>query len=199
VAAKVHLVRHGSHGEVGRVLSGRGSGLPLSLQGRAQAQWLGGWFARQGVIAAIHSSPQLRTRETAEAIASRLGLPVTVVDALAEIDFGTWTGRSFDDLAGDPAWADWNEQRATARVPDGESMGEAVARAVAHDESIAQGDDGQAVVCVSHCDVIRGVVAHYLSLGLNRLLTFDVDPGSVTTLLVGGWGGRLTSLNRGME
>jgi broad specificity phosphatase PhoE len=48
---------------------------------------------------------------------------------------------------------------------------------------------------VSHSDIIRGVIAHYLGLGLDNMLRFDVDLGSVSTLVVGNWGGRLTRLN----
>ena len=75
-------------------------------------------------------------------------------------------------------------------------MPEAVMRAVGHVEAVARRDWAGAVVCVSHCDVIRGVIAHYLGLGLDNLLRFDVEPGSVSTLLVGGWGGRLVTLNK---
>jgi broad specificity phosphatase PhoE len=177
-------------------LSGRCTGASLTAAGCAQARGLAGQFARSGPVAAIHSSPRLRARETAEAIAARLGLQVELADALDEIDFGEWTGRTFAELDGDPVWAAWNTRRAIARAPAGESMAEAVSRAVMHIDRLASRDLAGAVVCVSHCDIIRGVVAHYVGLGLDRILAFDVDPGSVTTLLVGDWGGRLLTLNR---
>jgi ribonuclease H / adenosylcobalamin/alpha-ribazole phosphatase len=195
MTAKVHLVRHCAHGDVGRVLSGRCTGGPLSAEGRAQARWLAGRFARGEPIAAIHSSPRLRARETACAIAERLELEVQIVPALDELDFGAWTGRRFEELEGDPGWTQWNTARATAATPGGETMAQATARAVAHVEELAGSEWAGAVLCVSHCDVIRGVVANYLGLGLDRLLAFDVDPGSVSTLLVGGWGGRVLTLN----
>jgi ribonuclease H / adenosylcobalamin/alpha-ribazole phosphatase len=197
MTAKVHLVRHCAHDEVGRVLSGRRAGAPLSAEGRAQAQWLAGQFARGEPIAAIHASPRLRAQETARAIADRLDLQVETVDAIDELDFGEWTGLSFDELDGDPRWQRWNCARGEAQIPGGETMAEAVARAVAHVDAIARQQWAGAVLCVSHCDIIRGVVAHYLGLGLDRLLAFDVDPGSVSTLVVGDWGGRLLELSRG--
>ena len=40
-------------------------------------------------------------------------------------------------------------------------MGAVTARAVRHIEAVAR---EAPVLCVSHCDVIRGVVAHYLGL-----------------------------------
>ena len=195
MAARVHLVRHCAHADVGRVLSGRCTGTPLSAEGRAQARWLAGRFARGEAVAAIHSSPRLRARETARAIAERLELEVELTDALDEVDFGAWTGRSFAELDGDPDWTRWNVARATAATPGGETMAQATARAVAHIDDIAGREWPGAVLCVSHCDVIRGVVAHYLGLGLDRLLAFDIDPGSISTLLVGPWGGRVLALN----
>jgi ribonuclease H / adenosylcobalamin/alpha-ribazole phosphatase len=199
MAAKVHLVRHCAHDEVGRVLSGRCAAAPLTAEGRAHAQWLGGLFARGEPIAAIHASPRLRAQETARAIADRLGLEVETVDALDEIDFGAWTGRSLAELDTDPRWHQWNAARDVAEAPGGETMRAAVDRAVAHVDAVARREWRGAVLCVSHCDVIRGVIAHYLGLGLDRLLAFDVDPGSVSTLVVGDWGGRLLALNRGRE
>lgn len=197
MSARIHLVRHCAHADVGRVLSGRQAGGALTAEGRAQAHWLAGEIARGEPIAAIHSSPQQRARETAKEVADRLGLTVRVVAALDEIDFGKWTGRSFAELEADQAWQSWNATRSTACPPGGETMAAAVGRAVKHVEAVASGNPKAAVLCVSHCDIIRGVVAHYLGLGLDNLLRFDVDPGSVSTLIVGPWGGRLHTLNRG--
>lgn len=173
--------------------------MPLSAEGRAHARWLGGLFACGERVAAIHASPRLRAQETARAIADRIGLEVETVDALDELDFGEWTGRGFVELEADPRWHRWNAARDTAEAPGGETMRAAVDRAVAHVDAVARDEWNGAVLCISHCDVIRGVVAHYLGLGLDRLLAFDVDPGSVSTLVVGDWGGRLLTLNRGRE
>jgi len=183
------LARHGSHDEVGLVLSGR-SEIPLNQAGRGEAEQLAEKL-RQVPLAAIHSSPRRRAWETAAIVAARHDLSVTVVDALDEIDFGEWTGSRFDALAADPRWTLWNDARASARTPGGEDMAGVVGRAVDH---IAGVPDG--TLCVSHCDIIRGVVAHYLGLDLDRLLAFDVDPASLTTLaLHSSSGGRVVALN----
>lgn len=188
----VQLVRHGHHAELGGVLSGR-SDIGLSDDGRAQADRLAAWFAGRD-IAAVCSSPRPRARQTAAAIAEAAGVPVDVDDGFDEIDFGGWTGRRFAELATDPAWRHWNEARDIALPPDGESMAAATARGWAAVEAIAAAGTGP-VVIVSHADIIRGVVAHVLGLSLGRLLAFDVDPASVTTLSVGSWGARLVALN----
>ena len=111
------------------------------------------------------------------------------------MDFGEWTGVRYDALGGDAAWDRWNSERATARVPGGESMAEAQNRAVGYVQQLARDFAGRMVALVSHCDIIRAVVAWVLGLSLNRILSFDVDPASVTRIVVGDWGARLVSLN----
>jgi broad specificity phosphatase PhoE len=192
LTATIHLVRHGAHADAGRVLTGRGGDDGLSPAGQAQVAWLA---ARLAGVARVQSSPQRRTRETAQAIAARAGCAVEQVEALDEIDFGDWTGRVIAGLDGDPDWTRWNMQRSVAAPPRGEPMTDAVRRAVAHLDALAGEVLAGPVVCVTHSDIIRGVVAHYLGLSLDRMLAFDVDPGSLTTLMIGAWGGRLTALN----
>lgn len=191
----VFLIRHAAHAELGRNLTGRKPDVALSEAGARQALALGERLSREP-IAAIYSSPRLRARATAEAIADRLELGVELDCALDEIDFGAWTGASFEKLADDPLWRQWNEARATACPPRGESMKAAAARIVGRIGQLCEQHRGSApVALVSHCDVIRGAVAHYLGLSLNNLLRFDIDPASITRLEVGAWGGRLAALN----
>jgi broad specificity phosphatase PhoE len=189
VSRIVHLVRHGSHDEVGRVLSGR-SAIALNARGREEAAALARW-ARGRPIGAVVSSPRPRTRETAEILAGPLGLAVTTHDALDEIDFGRWAGMAFAHLDGDPLWHEWNANRASTRAPGGETMAEAVARA----RMLVERTEAGETLAVSHCDVIRGLVATYLGIGFDRLLAFDCDPASVTTLAIDAAGVRLVTLN----
>ncbi len=191
LAKRVFLVRHGSHGDVGQRLTGHGPEGGLTPRGREEAAAAAETLATRGV-AMLYASPRRRTQETAAVIGARCGLAVTTAEALDEIDFGDWTGRRFEDLAGDPAWDRWNNARASAAPPGGETMAAAVARAVAFVEGIATGP----VACVSHCDVIRGVVAHYLGLSLDNLLRFEVAPASVTTLDLWPGGATVVEVNR---
>lgn len=187
----LHLVRHGSHAEVGHVLSGR-SEIALDGRGRAEAAALA---ARLGgtAVASIHSSPRRRTRETAEALAEGRGLPVHVAAALDEIDFGAFAGRSFASLDRDPEWRRWNAERGSARCPGGETMADAVARAAGYLAAIPA--DATPALCVSHCDVIRGVVAHLLGLPFDRMFQLGCAPASLTTIAINGDDWRLQSLN----
>jgi broad specificity phosphatase PhoE len=188
---RFHLVRHGHHAEVGRVLSGR-SEVALDASGAQQADALAAMLGRRR-HAAIYSSPRRRCRDTAAPIAAAAGLEVTLADALDEIDFGAFAGRPFAELDRDPKWRRWNAERDTFRCPDGETMAEAVARALSFLDRLG-GDDGT-VLCVTHCDVIRGVVAQAIGLPFGRMFALPCDPGSLTILDLDERGPRLVALN----
>ena len=193
-ATEILLVRHAAHVELGRTLSGRRRDVALSRAGLEQAEIVADLIAVEP-IAAVYASPRERAYYTAREIADRYEQKVRIADALDEVDFGDWTGRSFDALAGEPEWKLWNEQRSTGRPPGGESMGEACARAVAALEDMARDHPNQTVAAVSHCDIIRAIIAHYLGLSLDNLLRFNIDPASVSRLALGAWGGRVISVN----
>ena len=196
MAATFLLIRHAAHVDLDAKLSGRSPGIPLSPAGLAQAARLGQALAREP-IAAIVASPLDRTRATATAIAQahQPPLAVQVDEQLIEIDMGDWTGRAFDTLAGDPAWLAWNTRRGSARIPGGETMGEAQGRIIAVLDRLARDGDGAVIAVVSHSDMIRAAVAHVLGLPLDNLLRFDIGPASITRIVWGDWGARLMSLN----
>ena len=194
MTATLLLIRHAAHGQLGKVLSGRTPRVPLSEAGRAQATALAGRLTATP-LAAVLSSPVDRARKTATAIAAAQGLEVEIAPALDEIDFGAWTGARFDALDGDPAWRAWNTRRSAACPPGGETMAAAQRRAWLCIADVAARFSGRTVALVSHGDVLKAVVAQVLGLSLDRLLTFDVDPASVTRVVAGEWGARLLTLN----
>ena len=191
VGVTVLLARHGSHDELGRVLSGR-SDIGLNEAGHAEAARLADRLAGTP-LAAIHSSPRRRARQTADAVARLRHMGVNATDALDEIDFGGWCGRSFASLYDEPDWRHWNDARSKVRAPGGETMAEATGRALSLLETL--GPEGATHLCVSHCDVIRGVVARCLGLDADRLLGFDVDPGSLSAIAFHAEGARVLCLN----
>ena len=146
-------------------------------------------------VAAVHSSPVQRARETAAEIAARVGVQVEGVRALDEIDFGAWTGRSFAELDEDSSWRDWNLHRSQALPPGGEGMTAVRDRALAHVRAAAKRFAGRTLALVTHCDVIRAVVAAVLGLSLDNLLRFEVDTASVSRIAAGSRGEKLLSLN----
>lgn len=188
------LVRHGAHGHLGRVLTGRMPGVPLAEAGRAQAERVASRLAGEA-IAALYSSPMERARETAEPIARALGLEVETCEALNEIEFGDWTGLSFDGLDADPRWHAWNRGRADGCPPGGEPMAAVQERACREVETWRGRHPDAAVVAVSHADVVKAVVCRFLGLSLDRHDAFEIGPASLTTLVAWEGGGKVMRLN----
>jgi broad specificity phosphatase PhoE len=194
VTATILLIRHAAHSHLGHTLSGRTPDIALSDAGRSQAEALAERLSRSA-LDAIHTSPVQRAQETAQAIAGPDALTTQVVDALDELDFGDWSGRTFAELDGDPRWSAWNETRSAAVAPNGESMADAQDRAWRHVEQTALASPGGMIAMVSHCDIIRAIVARVLGLSLDHYDRFDIDPASCTRLAVGAWGAKVLSMN----
>lgn len=78
---------------------------PLSEKGHEQAHLVADWLAPEG-FDAVYSSPMRRAVETAQPLAQRLGLEVTVDDELAELDRGHHFYVPVEDLkaSGDPRY-----------------------------------------------------------------------------------------------
>jgi probable phosphoglycerate mutase len=194
VATTFYLVRHAAHPLVDRVLMGRTDGIVLTGEGRAQAERLADRFAGGG-LDGVQSSPRGRAWQTAERIAMRLKLPIAVTGGLDEIDYGEWSGRSFDSLHDDPRWNAWNTARGSARAPHGESMAELQVRVIAYlDELRRQHSDGRFLL-VSHAETIRAALLYYLGRPLDAFATVQVAPASVSTVLADGRGIEVVSVN----
>jgi broad specificity phosphatase PhoE len=187
------LIRHAYWEGVGQVLAGRREGVRLSQEGVADAARLAAALAAID-LSAVYTSPLERARQTAAPLAGAHGLALRQEPGLLELDFGSWTGQPIAALETDPAWRRFNQERATARIPDGETMAEAVARARGALRDIAGAWGDALVAAVTHGDIIRGLVADALGLPLERLLQLEVDPASVS-VVVSGPPARLALLN----
>ena len=188
------LVRHAAHPLLGRVLVGRAGGISLAEQGREQANQLARRFAEEH-ITAVQSSPRERARETAVPIAAVTGVPLEIAAALDEVDVGEWAGRAFAELNGDPRWETWNTQRGLACTPGGETMHDVRERIVAHLDQLRTTYPQGKIVLVTHGDVIKGAVLHYLGLPLDDYQRIEVEPASVSTIEIGDWGSKIAALN----
>lgn len=188
------LARHAAPDLAEGTLAGRMPGVYLSLQGQRQAQRLADRLVALP-IAAIYSSPLERTLQTAQPLASALKLPVQICESFAEIDFGDWTGKRFDELAADPRWQEWNTFRSSAALPNGGMMLDVQLRAVTALQSLHRQHADQVVVIVSHGDVIKAVVAHYLGVPLDLFQRIEISPASVSVIALHGWGAQVLRLN----
>jgi probable phosphoglycerate mutase len=178
------LVRHATNDFVGKAIAGRAPGVKLNEAGRRQADALAARLS-SAPVAAIYVSPLERTHETAEPLATRLNLTPRVLTAIHEIDCGEWTGKTFQELDRDPEWRVWVTRRTQARPPNGETIVEAQQRAVDAIMRLRAQHEGETIVLVSHGDVIKAALAHFLRISLDDLETFDIAPVSVSAIHAG--------------
>jgi broad specificity phosphatase PhoE len=188
-----HLLRHGERAEA-RVCAGRMSGIGITERGRAEIAAVAERLAAED-IAAVYSSPLQRTRETAEIVAARLGLPIEFHDDLIELDFGEWTGATFDSIRADPRWQAWRLHRSLARIPGGESMRQVQRRMVEALMEIGECHRDATVAVVSHGDVIRSALLFALGMPLDYYNRIEVAQASLNTVRIDADGIRVLALN----
>jgi broad specificity phosphatase PhoE len=168
------LVRHAPTSAT-RTFAFPGAGDALDERGRAGAAALAAAVpARFDVL----SSPALRCRETVQAA----GLEPGALDpGLAECDFGTWAGRTLEDVsAAEPdAVGAWMTDP-DARPHGGESL-------TAFARRVAAWLDGQAglgggAVAITHGGVVKAAVVHALRAPIDAFWRIDAAPLAVTEL-----------------
>jgi len=189
-----HLLRHGEHGLLGRVLAGRMPGVGLTERGRAEIAAVAERLAGEK-IAALYASPLQRTRESAEIVAARLGLGITFHDDLIELDFGEWTGATFDSIRADPRWQAWRTHRSLATIPGGENMRQVQRRIVEALMEMREHHPDEIVAVVSHGDVIRSALLFALGMPLDHYNRIEVGQGSISTIHIDDAGIRVLAIN----
>jgi broad specificity phosphatase PhoE len=167
----LYLIRHGQTAtNQARLIQGWDSE-PLNARGRYQAERAGERLAHAG-LAALYASPLRRAAETAEIIGHAVGLDVTIVAGLREMNTGKASGlHGAQFMVRHPRlWWAWLRDDARLAFPEGDTLAlfyDQAARAIG--ELVAR-HGGQAIAVVSH----GGAIAGYLSIllqgrGSNRI------------------------------
>lgn len=182
---RILLIRHATADQLGRVLYGRTPGVHLNSLGLWQARALAEELKRRYKINSVISSPLERALETAQMIADAQNLKVAIEEAFNELDFGRWVGKSFSELDDLPEWRQYNRFRSLARAPEGESLMEAQARAWARLDTLRKRFDNAVVAIVSHGDIVKALLLLLLGMPLDYVARFEVEPASVSELMLG--------------
>lgn len=175
------LVRHGA---TAHSLDKRFSGhneLPLNETGELQAAALASRARSFGDVAAVVASPLRRCRQTAQAVADALNLPVAYNDDLAEVDFGAWEGLTFGEVrAADPdALTDWLASPDFA-PPGGESFAAHARRVRRGRDAVIAAHPGATVVVVTHVTPIKTLIRLALDAPPIALFRMHLDTASVS-------------------
>jgi probable phosphomutase (TIGR03848 family) len=175
------LVRHATTAATGKRLGGWTPGVHLDAPGRAQAAATAERLAHLP-IAAVYASPLERTQETAKVIARAHGLRVRTRRDLGEVDYGDWTDTPLGQLRRRSLWTVIQTAPSRVTFPGGESIRGAQTRAVEALETLAAEHRDETIVVVSHADVIKAVLAHFLGMPLDTFQRLHVAPASVSVL-----------------
>lgn len=192
------LLRHATTPATGRRLGGWTPGVFLDKAGELAAATVGAALSAVP-ITAVYASPLERTRQTAQPVAKAHGLKVKVRRELGEVEYGTWTDQPLSRLRKRPLWDPI--QRAPSRVtfPEGESIRAAQFRTVTFIESLVQAHADETIVCVSHADIIKAVLAHYLGMPLDLFQRLQIDPASLSVLQLGTYAQMVNLINLAPE
>lgn len=190
------LVRHGAN-EYTRTnkLAGWTPEVHLNEFGKLQAEAVGLHLAARK-LHVVYSSPLERTVQTAQAILAHYpALRLTTVPEVGEVGYGAWTGQELSKLSQTRLWRHVQHTPSRVTFPEGESMRDAQLRAVNALERLHRLHPRQTVCVVSHSDIIKMIVAHYLGLHLDQFQRINVSPCSVSIIHLGSGQPMIESVN----
>lgn len=173
-----YLVRHGTNDLIGKAIAGRAPGVHLNSTGREQAQRLADRLSVEGVQRII-CSPMERCRETAQPLSSRINVPIEISEAVIEINFGDFNGKTLKELEPLPDWKKWNSNRTLLHLPNGENIHEVQARMIREVLRLRRESPEQKIAIFSHGDPLRSIVCYFLGISLDIMSRVEINPGSL--------------------
>jgi len=189
------LMRHGETdwNREGRVM-GRNP-VELNARGRAQVE------ATARLVQSLRpdlivTSPLVRARQSAELMSAGLGgVEIIEEEAIAEVNYGRWEGMIYHELIEDPYYAEYRKAPVENPTPGGETIPQVQARGVEAVTRALEKNPDRRVLFVSHGDIIRTVLCHYMGLELKFFNRLRIDNASISTVQVAGKFAELKFLN----
>jgi phosphoserine phosphatase len=147
--------------------------------------------------AAVFASPLSRSRATADAIATPLGLSPRPLDGLIDIDYGQWQGLTPDEVrARWPGLLEtWRRAPDWAAIPGGETLQDVLVRTLLALRDVVDRHPGDTVVLVAHDSVNRVILLHALGLPLSRYWRLGQHPCAINEIDFSGEDCTVLSMN----
>jgi broad specificity phosphatase PhoE len=155
--------------------------VPLGADGVQQIQKIAPLLATLE-LDGIYTSPLRRAVQTAKVVAAETKLPICKSEGLNEIAYGEWAGRYFEDMIDDELYRRFIKSPAKTLLPGGETISDVQRRGLKVIHEAAQKVPGGRFLFVSHGDVIRAILCHYMKLPLHEYRRLRVDNGSLSAL-----------------
>jgi len=135
---------------------------------------------------AVFSSPMLRCHAFASALSQQQQIPLTVIDGLRELCFGTLEG-----LTPEQAWQQYPElltklwqDPAGHTPPEGEPYSDFLARVSESLDQVITAAKNQHVLLVVHGGVIRAALTYLLNIQPSDTFCFEVPYAGMTRLKI---------------
>ena len=180
------FIRHGqTTWNVEHRLPGQFPGIELTDSGQEQAKRLAQALTVVPLSALI-SSPLDRATETASYLAHGRNLTIQLEPDLMDIELGHWSGQDRDELSkDDPVWKAFLRNPLVA-PEDVENFPQVERRAVtAVERWLEKESTGAYPAFVTHADVIKLLIAHYIGLEAGRARSLTIDNASVSLVALG--------------
>jgi probable phosphoglycerate mutase len=131
------------------------------------------------------ASPLKRTRQTAEAIARSTGLEITFDEAWFELSFGSWDGKSIEEVQAEEPdeYQAWLNSSSYA-PPGGESYDEASVRIEEALERLVAEHPGKKIIVVTHNGIIKTAAKIAVGGPSDAVFHMDVTPCSLSSISI---------------
>lgn len=196
-ATTLWLIRHAEVEPRYHSIFGGRIDMELSEEGHGQASALARYLeSRQ--FEALYASPMRRVQQTLAPLLANDQLPQPVVlSELREVDFGDWTGLSWERVKekfGVSAFS-WLEQLEQARIPNAESAAQLRSRLEPCLRDILRSHKRGDVAVLCHGGVIRMLLAILTGWSFGAMGGLEVDYASISQVSVSPGRTRLQLLN----
>ena len=124
------LTRHGHVEGIDPVRFRGRHDMPLSEQGRKEADAIARRIAEEWKPIAVYTSPLQRCVDTGKAIAAACGIQSSILPTLNDLDYGFWQWRTHQEIKQEfpHLFETWFCSPQLVRFPDGDSLQDLVAR-----------------------------------------------------------------------
>jgi len=193
---RLWLIRHAEVETPYQGVFGGTIDMNLSDRGRQQAVALANSLHRNR-FDGLYASPMRRVQQTLAPLLTNGLPPPQILPELREVDFGVWTGLSWEQIETQFGVSvhGWLDQLERGVIPKAESVGALRARLEPCLRRILATHSGGQVAVFCHGGVIRMFLAMLLGWPLSRMSAFEIEYASVSQVRSSPTKTRLELLN----
>jgi alpha-ribazole phosphatase len=179
--SRLLLIRHGNTATDNLETFWGQTDIALNETGVIQAERLGKRLSGEH-IQEIYSSDLSRALRSAEIIASRHHLSITISKKLREINFGDIEGMTFGEASRQypELGKSWYSDDLQFRFPNGESISELEKRVTGFISEVVLHNRDRTILIVSHSGVLRMLICHIMGLDLKHWKQLCLDKASLS-------------------